>query len=154
MPGIPYAVQQYRPATMECVLQSAIKRNVPADVLLAIGQQEAGREGMALKNKNGSFDLGRVGINTVHLAELAKYGIPPDVATYYLMYDGCYNYDMAAFLLQRHLANCKQDFWTCVANYHSATPDKNAAYKTRIIPMAREWRRYLSMHYNVKEIQK
>lgn len=142
-----------RPATMECVLESAVRRNVPANVLLAIGQHEAGREGSAIRNTNNSFDLGRAGINTTHLEELASYGVDRKVATHYLKYDGCYNYDMAAFLLQRHLRQCKTDFWKCVGNYHSKTPSKNAAYLQKIIPLANGWQRYLTVRYRVKDFR-
>jgi hypothetical protein len=145
-----FDVEQYRPATMQCVLQDAVRYQVPADVLLAIGQQEAGHEGSAIPNTDGSYDLGRAGINTVHLSELRSYGVDPRTAVHYLRYDGCYNYAMAAFLLRKRLVNCKQDYWTCVANYHSATPRFNAEYQTRIIPYAQQWAEYLRQHYRVK----
>lgn len=145
-----YNVEQYRPATVQCVLQAAVRYQVPADVLLAIGQHEAGVEGTAIRNTDGSVDLGRAGINTVHLAELRQYGVEPAVAIHYLRYDGCYNYQMAAYLLNRKLTGCRQDYWTCVANYHSTTPRFNAAYQSKIEPLAREWAAYLQQHYRVK----
>lgn len=147
-----YAVQANRPATMECVLASAVARNVPANVLLAIGQHEAGKEGSAIRNTNGSYDLGRAGINTKHLDELASYGVSRDVATFYLRNDGCYNYDMAAFLIQRHLAQCKTTFWQCVANYHSKTVQYNQIYQSKIMPLAISWQRFLSANYRVKDV--
>lgn len=151
-----FPVQPYRAATMECVLQAAVRRNVPANVLLAIGQHEAGKEGSQILNKNGSYDLGRAGINTTHLKELANYGVKPEVATYYLKFDGCYNYEMAAFLLQRHLYQCQSDFWTCVGNYHSKSRDpsknaKNLAYQAKIRPLASAWSKYLAAHYTIKD---
>lgn len=147
-----YVVQAYRPATMECVLASAVARNIPANLLLAIGQHEAGKEGSAIRNSNGSYDLGRAGINTTHLAELVANGVNRDVAVFYLKNDGCYNYDMAAFLIQRHLAQCKTTFWRCAANYHSKTAYYNQIYQSKIIPLAISWQRYLSAHYRVKDI--
>ena len=146
-----YDVEQYRPATLQCVLRSAVRYKVPADVLLAIGQHEAGKEGSAIRNSNGSFDLGRAGINTVHLQELQRYGVDPLVAAHYLRYDGCYNYAMAAYLLSRKLTGCTQDYWTCVANYHSITPVFNAIYQTKIKPLAQAWASYLQKNYRVKD---
>lgn len=137
---------------MECVLASAVARNVPANLLLAIGQHEAGKEGSAILNTNGSFDLGRTGINTVHLDELVSYGVERKVAAFYLKNDGCYNYDMSAFLIQRHLANCKYGFWRCAANYHSKTLRFNQIYQSKIIPLAVAWGRYLSERYTVKDV--
>ena len=145
-----YDVEQYRPATLECVLSSAVRYQVPADVLLAIGQHEAGQEGSAIKNANGTFDLGRAGINSVHLQELARYGVSPQTAAYYLRFDGCYNYAMAAYLLQRQLVQCQQPYWTCVANYHSRTPRFNLIYQEKIEPLASKWAVYLREHYRVK----
>ncbi len=145
-----YDVEQYRPATVQCVLESAVHYQVPADVLLAIGQVEAGREGSAIPNTNGTYDLGRAGINTVHLEDLRRYGVDPQVAMHYLRYDGCYNYAMAAYLLERSLAGCRQAYWTCVANYHSATPRFNAVYQERVRPLAAQWAAYLRQHYRVK----
>jgi hypothetical protein len=152
-----YPVEGFRAASMECVLQSAIRRNVPANVLLAIGQHEAGKEGSAIRNKNGTFDLGRTGINTVHLEEFAKYGVPAATAVHYLRYDGCFNYDMAAFLLKRHLLRCKAEFWTCVANYHAnyaINPEANIRYQGLIRPLANAWGKYLSQNYPVKDYSK
>ncbi|MEX3555110.1 MAG: transglycosylase SLT domain-containing protein [Burkholderia gladioli] len=149
-----YDVEQYRPASIECVLQSAVRYHVPADVLLAIGQHEAGDEGSAIRNGNGTFDLGRAGINTVHVEELTRYGVPAATAVHYLRFDGCYNYAMAAYLLRRQLAGCDQSYWTCVANYHSRTPRFNAIYQQKIIPLARQWASYLREHYRVKGFER
>lgn len=163
-----YPVEAYRPATMQCIIASSIKRNVPANVLLAIGQHEAGVEGSAIKNTNGSADLGRAGVNTVHLSLFPKYGVSEASASYYLKYDGCFNYDMAAYLLKGHLAKCRSDFWTCVGNYHSKavmpkvkteesmrryerSVANNARYVSKIKPLAIGWEKYLSTNYRVKE---
>lgn len=145
-----YDVEPYRAATMECVLQAAVTYQVPADVLLAIGQYEAGAEGSAIRNSNGTFDLGRTGINTVHLKDLEQYGVSGVVAEHYLKFDGCYNYQMAAYLLNRSLTRCTQDYWTCVADYHSATPRFNQIYQNKIRPLAALWARYLKANYKVK----
>jgi hypothetical protein len=148
-----YDVEQYRPATMQCVLQSAVHYQVPADVLLAIGQYEAGKEGSAIPNTDGTYDLGRAGINTVHLDELRRYGVDPAVAVHSLRFDGCYNYAMAAYLLQRSLTGCRQDYWTCVANYHSKTPRYNVVYQQKIRPLANGWAEYLRQHYRVRGLE-
>lgn len=152
--GIPYVVEAHRAPTMQCILQSAINRNVPADVLLAIGEHEKGWEGAAIKNKDGSRDLGRAGINTTHLQKLRTYGVSEETATYYLKNDGCYNYDMAAYLLRDHLDKCTKEYWTCVANYHSKTPSKNEKYRAAIIPLANKWKQYLMKNYPLKDYSK
>ncbi len=126
---------------------------MPANVLLAIGEQEAGAVGAALRNANGTYDLGPAGINSIHLPELVQTGLSVESAAHYLRYDGCYNYAMAAYLLAKQISNCKQEYWTCVANYHSKTPERNAVYRRKIIPLAIKWADYLTQHYPVKELQ-
>lgn len=144
-------VQQYRPPSIECVLDAAKAYRAPTNVLLAIGEQEAGSMGAALRNANGSYDLGPAGINSIHLPELVQTGLSVSDAVHYLRYDGCYNYAMAAYLLGKQLSACKQEYWTCVANYHSKTPELNAVYRRKIIPLANKWADYLTQHYPVKE---
>ncbi len=144
-------VEQYRPATIECVIEAAQFYRAPVNVLLAIGDHEAGTEGSALRNANGTYDLGRTGINSVHIEELVREGVAIEDAVHYLRFDGCYNYRMAAYLLKKKLVGCKQEYWTCVANYHSKTPELNAPYRAKIIPLARKWADYLSQHYRVEE---
>lgn len=149
-----YPVQDYRPATMECVLASSVKRNVPANVLLAIADIERSKEGDVRRNKNGSFDFGRWQINSVHLKELASYGVSPEVARYYLTRDGCYGADFAAYRLQRCLVDPKlrdKDFWERAACYHSVTPEYNAIYRGKLKPLAKRWGDWLSTHYQVQD---
>ena len=150
-----YPVQDYRPATIECVLDTAVRRNVPANVLLAIVQVEGAHEGQVKSNTNGSFDFGRWQINSVHLGALAGYGVPVEKAKYYLTRDGCYGADFAAYRLQQCLSwkQDTKDFWERAACYHSKTPTRNAIYKAKLKPIALRWADWLSAHYQVREIK-
>lgn len=147
-----YAVADYRPATIECVLASAVKRDVPANVLLAIAQIEGGKEGLVKTNANGSYDFGRWQINSVHVEEMAEYGVSPEVFRYYVLHDGCYGADFAAYRLQRCFNNPKwanRDVWEKAACYHSKTPSKNAIYRAKLKPPARAWADWLEANYPV-----
>lgn len=148
-----YNVESYRPASMQCVFESSIRRNVPANVLLGLIELEGGREGTIRKNRNGTLDLGRVQINSRHLKELQGYGnVPANTVAYYLTFDGCYNIDVAAFLLSRHIAsNPDQNFWIRAAKYHSRTPSLNLPYALRLRAASARWGAYLSVHYTTKE---
>lgn len=151
-----YHVQDYRVATIECVLDSSVRRNVPANVLLAIVQIEGAKEGLIRKNKNGSFDFGRWQINSVHLEEMARFGVSAEVAKYYLTRDGCYGADFAAYRLQRCLndpSRKKKEFWERAACYHSKTLELNLVYQEKLKPLARRWADWLSTRYQVREIQ-
>ncbi|ANN80897.1 hypothetical protein BAU07_26140 (plasmid) [Bordetella flabilis] len=137
----------YRPATIECVIAAAQRQNVPANVLLGIASIEMGANGDRIGNSNKSLDLGHFGINTVHFRPgglLANAGIrPEDVAS-----RGCYNAEVAAWLLARCLREQRgADFWVWAANYHSATPKFNAAYRQKLIRFSAQWGRWLQYRY-------
>lgn len=138
---------EYGPATIECVIESAIRQGVPANVLLGLASSEMGANGDRLKNTNKSIDLGHFGINTIHFKPgepLAKAGIKAeDVAS-----RGCYNAEIAAWLLARHLRDRHgENFWVWAANYHSKTPKLNAVYREKLVPFAQQWGRWLQYQY-------
>lgn len=41
-----------------CSITAVIKYPVPANILLAITEKERGKTGMAVANKNGTYDIG------------------------------------------------------------------------------------------------
>lgn len=129
----------YRPATIECVIVAAQERGVPANVLLGLASIEMGVNGDRLKNTNKSLDLGHFGINTIHFEPgepLAEAGIRPE----HVANDGCYNAQVAAWLLARHLHRKRgTDFWVWAANYHSATPHLNAIYGKKLKRYSEQW---------------
>lgn len=133
------------PATVACVVQAAQRQRVPPAVLLAIGSIEGGRNGQAVRNRNGSLDLGHFQINTGTWArELAPYG----VAQRDLLSRGCYNAEVAAYLLARRLAESGgADFWTRAANYHSRTPALNTKYQERLRSLSERWSAWLQAAY-------
>lgn len=118
---------------MTCVYQSAKKYELPSSLLLAVIKTEGGRNGLAVKNKNGSYDLGIMQINTIHLPALKKMGI--NRAT--LLSNGCVNIDVGAWMLRSHfpakpeLTN-RDKWWGYVGNYHSKTVSYNLAYQKRV----------------------
>lgn len=137
----------YHPATIECVIEAAQRQGVPPNVLLGIASIEMGANGDRLTNTNKSVDLGHFGINTIHFSPgepLAKAGIrQEDVAK-----RGCYNAEVAAWLLSRHLHAQKGDgFWVWAANYHSETPKNNAIYRKKLIRFSAQWGRWLQYRY-------
>ena len=139
---------RFGPASVACVVEAARKQNVPANVLLAIASLEGGRNGQSVKNKNGSFDMGHFQLNTIHFAEngvFTRAGIDKRDAAW----RGCYNAELAAWMVSRHVnAPGNQDFWIKVANYHSATPQFNAAYRAKLIPLAERWGKWLQANYS------
>lgn len=133
------------PATVDCVIEAANKQGVPANVLLALASIEAGKNGqVSQQNKNGSVDLSHFQINTGNWdrgGEFAKY---PEITKEAVLWRGCYNAELAAWLLRKRLDEpTGQDFWTRAANYHSKTPQFNAVYRRKLIPLAVQWGKWL-----------
>jgi hypothetical protein len=107
-----------------CVKAAADHHRVNASVLLAILKVESSLSPSASgQNDNGSVDHGIAGINSVHLPELAKYGISED-----MLKDDCVATYVAAWHLRRKIAQ-NGETWAGIASYHSATPYFNARYQ-------------------------
>jgi hypothetical protein len=111
----------------DCLVSAAARYSLPVDVLQAVIATEGGWDGLKKRNRNGSYDLGRAQINTVHLQELSKYG----VSEQQLMSDVCVNYHVAAYRLRFEI-NRAGEFWRGVGNYHSRTPSLSQSYQSRV----------------------
>jgi hypothetical protein len=142
----PSPPQAAAPAVAErvtCSLGAALRYGVPANVVLAVAEQEGGRPGQWARNRNGTFDVGALQFNTAYLRSLAPYGIGPAEAAR----PGCYAYHLAAWRLRQHLAHDAGDLWTRAANYHSRTPSLNAAYRAQIMVRGARWARWLHVRW-------
>ncbi len=120
----------FPPPIMQCVRSAAHSYRVPQIILLSIMKVEAGR-GLALKNTNGSTDLGWTGINDdTWIGEIEKHGIRN--ARQLVQHNDCYNIHTGAWVLKRELRDTPvnhPDFWRRVGNYHSKTPRHNLRYQ-------------------------
>lgn len=127
-----------------CSIAAAARYDVPANLILAVAEQEGGKPGQWVRNVNGTHDVGAMQFNTAYLAtDLARYDITPaDVAA-----PGCYAYELASWRLRSHLRNDKGDLWTRAANYHSRTPVYNAAYRSQLMQRAAKWAVWLGARF-------
>jgi hypothetical protein len=133
-----------------CSISAAVKYAVPANILLAVAEKEAGKPGQWVKNSNGTHDVGPMQFNTSYLAELSRFGITAnDVAA-----AGCYSFDLAAWRLRRHIRNDKGDLWTKAANYHSRTPQFNNVYRADLIRKAVKWANWLDASFATYDVMK
>jgi len=124
---------------LTCIIAAAARYEVPNHILLAIAEKEGGKPGQWVRNANGTSDIGPMQFNTAYLAELAPYGITPQVVAN----GGCYAYVLAAWRVRRHLLYDNGDMWTRAANYHSRTPHINAAYRSDLITKSTRWANWL-----------
>ena len=122
-------------AHADCIADAAARHQVNADVLRAIGWQESRLQPAALgRNADGSVDMGAFQINSVHLAELARYGI--DRAA---LADGCVCAEVAAWHYRRQV-DLLGDSWQAVGSYHSRTPARAAWYANQIAAILMRWK--------------
>ncbi|MEI7995447.1 MAG: hypothetical protein WCH01_11155 [Methylococcaceae bacterium] len=55
-----------------CSISAAVKYQVPANIVLAVAEKEAGKPGQWVRNSNGTHDVGSMQFNTAYLSELAS----------------------------------------------------------------------------------
>lgn len=113
-----------------CIQRAAAHYRAHPDLVRAVLRVEGGKVGQVSYNKNGSFDMGPMQINSVHLPELAKYGITQALLTN----DECLNIHIGTYYLQKNVISTPS-FWTGIGNYHSATPEHNIRYQYRVWTM-------------------
>jgi hypothetical protein len=110
-----------------CLADAAKEFDLPLAALAGLLAVEGGKEGEALRNANGTWDLGPFQINTCNLNELAAQGFSPDA----ILADGCVNARAAAWILRREYARTG-DLWKAIGAYHSRTPHLRDAYIARV----------------------
>ena len=133
-----------------CSISAAAKYEVPANIVLAVAEKEAGKPGQWVRNTNGTHDVGYMQFNTAYLNELAGYGITANDASA----AGCYSFDLAAWRLRQHIKKDKGDLWTRVANYHSRTYIYNTAYRADLMVKADKWADWLSVRFVTYDVTK
>jgi soluble lytic murein transglycosylase-like protein len=117
-----------------CIFLAAQTYSVPPAVLLGIYQVEGGKVGQSVgPNKNGSYDLGPMQINTIWLPQLAReWGVSQKTAHQWVRDDPCTNTGVAAWILRGHLDETN-NLSKAIAHYHSRTPNYGTAYRGRVV---------------------
>ena len=105
------------------------KFNVDPWLLFSIAQTESTfRNGLKSRNSNGSYDLGLMQINIIHLPCFSKYGLNEEA----LRYDACRNVISAGSLLRQSINKYGYNI-DGIGGYHSNTPHLRRAYGKRVI---------------------
>lgn len=117
-----------------CLMLAAQNYNVPPAVMLGIMRVEGGRVGQAVgPNKNGTYDLGPMQVNTMHLPLLAQYWkVNTSTAMKMVKDDACVNVNVAAWILRQRL-NESGNLTLAIAHYHSKTPKFGYVYARKVI---------------------
>ncbi|MBN3759801.1 lytic transglycosylase domain-containing protein [Burkholderia sp. Ac-20365] len=124
------------PAHADCFDDAAAWQHLNPLILRAIAWQESHNNADATHaNANGSIDYGVMQINSIHLPELARYGIRRDA----LMVP-CKNVYIAAWHLRKQVVRYGNT-WAAVGAYHSSTPALRDDYARRIAAIIERWQR-------------
>lgn len=121
-------------ANADCFDDAAHFQQVNPWVLRAIAAEESSfRPSIVTNNTNRSVDRGLTGTNSVHLPELAKFGIGASD-----LFAPCKSIYVAAWLLKKKM-NKHGNNYIAVGAYHSETPDKRDIYANKIRRRISEW---------------
>lgn len=122
------------PALADCFDDAAQYHGVNPWILRAIAAAESGfKPSTVVRNTDGSTDRGMTGINSVHLPELARYGITAED-----LMDGCKSVYLAGWHL-RSMVNRYGNTWHAVGAYNSKTPSKRDVYSAKIRRIIDYW---------------
>lgn len=122
---------------LACMSLVATIYGLPPRVLPSIQVTEGGAPGLAMRNANGSEDLGVMQINTLWIGPLSRYtGLAPTVVRERLLSQPCFNIAAAGAIFRHYLDASAGDVMTAVGNYHSHTPPLHEAYKMKVIASA------------------
>lgn len=121
------SVSGLSPVRAKCIVDAANRFGVPVSMILTVLDVEGGEVGVAAGNRNKTWDLGPMQINTCHLPELSPYGITSDD----LIRNGCLNIQVGAYLLKGHLVNTRGKRLEAVARYHSLREPHKGRYRKK-----------------------
>ena len=146
-------LSSHEPYTINCVIRAANEYSIPANIVLAIGSVEGGKEGMARQNQNGTYDLGVFQINTTHWSNggvMSRTSITQlDVRD-----NGCFSARVAAWLIRARVdaSGGQKSYWTAVADYHSKTPKYNSVYKKKLVSYSIGWGKWMEKNTSSRKI--
>jgi soluble lytic murein transglycosylase-like protein len=111
-----------------CLASASRLYNLPPAILWAVLDTEGGEIGQAVRDHNGTYDIGPMQINSSWLPLLRdSFGIGP----YELAYDPCLNVATGAWILKRYMLE-SGDVWRGIARYHSGNPRLGLPYALRV----------------------
>lgn len=118
-----------------CIILAANTYNVPPAVMIGIMHVEGGRIGQeAGPNRNGTYDLGPMQVNTRWLPTLQKvWQVNAPTARSWVRDNGCVNVHVAAWILRQKMDDNKGSLMGAIAAYHSSTPSKGIPYAKKVV---------------------
>lgn len=130
-----------------CIATAAYRYDLDPLLLLAVKYVEtADRTDTPIRyNKNGSWDIGLMQINTIWKDTLERYGI-----SYGDLESPCKNIAVGAWILAGKIK--QKGLWEGVGAYHSQTPHLSRRYQTKVKAIWEELQRLkLSVDYQYRQ---
>ncbi|MDR3135680.1 MAG: lytic transglycosylase domain-containing protein [Deltaproteobacteria bacterium] len=115
--------QPLSPVTEECLRDSAERFGLPVSLIALVMAVESGQVGEVSRNRNGTFDMGPMQINSSWLPLLKGVGVGERAITD----NGCVNLAVGAWILRGHLRSAKS-LEKAISDYHSLNPKLGAKY--------------------------
>lgn len=115
-------------------MTAAQNYSLPPAVLVGILHVEGGKVGQQVgPNRNGSYDLGPMQINTLWVPVLAKeWHVSYSTAKRWIRDDPCTNVNVAAWILRKNLDETKS-LSRAISYYNSRTPHIGYRYKKKVL---------------------
>ena len=113
--------------SMACINNAAMEYHLPAKLIVAVLNVERGKVGMAIKNANGTYDLGPMQINTSWWPRFTRMGI----STSEVRNNACTNVHVGAWILSKNIAD-GNDLFNGIGRYHSHTLALNEHYTQQV----------------------
>jgi hypothetical protein len=111
-----------------CIAQVAGGRAWLAKTLWALSEQEGGWVGAKVPNRDGSYDLGPLQINSWWVPRLAAVTGKSQVeVAWWLQHDACFNVDAARWIFLSALS-VTHNYWNAIGAYHSPTAWRQRRY--------------------------
>lgn len=133
-----------------CIHQIADTYDVPPALIRAVHDIEGGHKGQAVRDGNGTYDLGVMQINTIWLSKLHSYHISATD----LLENACTNIAVGAWILRRQYARFGT-WWNAVAAYHAGASQarlpEGQQYAARVFHKVKKTS-FTSPHHSIVEI--
>jgi soluble lytic murein transglycosylase-like protein len=114
-------------ANAACFDEAAARYGIPASILKAISRVESSGNPHAVnRNRNGSYDIGHMQINSQWLPVLQRYGIDERK-----LFDACVSTYVGAWILAQNIRRHGYS-WTAIGAYNANDPVKRAVYAHKI----------------------
>ena len=123
------------PLTAACIAAAAASFNLAEPLLWTILRTEGGRVGACVLQASGTHDCGPAQVNAeTWVPRLARQlGRPQAEVMQDLRDDGCFNMQVAAYILRIEINGTGGDIWDGAGRYNSATPAIKQAYQAKLV---------------------